>query len=129
MCKALDARAYEEVRDRPSFLRYTNWLSVLLRNVELFSPTAKDWSDDTAAFLEAWLKLADRYGVFQDESFTLNTMIARMANQSAQLDRVGLTGQWVVTSSDAERLRAAFGKMAAQPPEGPRRAGPARRSS
>ena len=113
LCKALDARAYEEVRDRPSFIRYTNWLSVLLRNVELFSPTAKDWSDDTAAFLEAWLKLADRYGVYQNESFTLNTMIARMANQSAQLDRVGFAGQWVVASSDAERLRAAFGKMAA----------------
>ena len=115
VCKALDARAYKEVCDRPSFLRYTNWLSVLLRNVELFSPTAKDWSDDTAAFLEAWLPLADRYGAFQDESFTLNTMIARMANQSAQLDRAGLTGQWVVTNSDAQRLRAALAKMAAQP--------------
>ena len=113
LCKALDARACEEVRDRPSYVRYTNWLSVLLRNVELFSATAKDWSDDTAAFLEAWLKLADRYGVYQDESFTLNTMIARMANQSAQLDRVGFAGQWVVTCSDAERLRAAFAKMAA----------------
>ena len=27
---------------------------------------------------------------------------------------MGFAGQWVVTSSDAERLRAAFGKMAAQ---------------
>jgi hypothetical protein len=115
LCKALDARACKEVRDRTSFIRYTNWLSVLLRNVELFSPTAKDWGDDTAAFLEAWLGLADRYGVYQDEAFTLNTMIARLANQSAQLDRVGFPGRWVLASSDAERLRAVFSKMAAQP--------------
>ncbi|MCX7425075.1 MAG: hypothetical protein NTW96_05530 [Planctomycetia bacterium] len=113
LCKVLDARAYAEVRDRPSFVRYTNWLSVLLRNTEIFSPTAKDWADDTAAFLEAWLELADRHGVYQDEFFTLNTMITAIANRAAQLDRVGLTGQWVVTRSDAERLLAVLGKMAA----------------
>jgi hypothetical protein len=113
LCKVLDARAYAEVRDRPSFLRYTDWLSVLLRNAEVFSPTAKIWGDDTAAFLRAWLRLADRYGAYQNEFFTLNTMITGLANRSAQLDRVGLSGQWVATSSDAERLLAVFGEMAA----------------
>jgi hypothetical protein len=113
LCKALDARAFAEVRDRQSFVRYTNWLSVLLRHAAVFSPTAKQWADDTAYFLEAWLKLADRYGVYQNEFFTLNTMIAGIANYSGQLDRIGLTGQWMVASSDARRLLAVFGKMAA----------------
>ncbi len=112
LCKALDARAYAEVHDRQSFIRYTNWLSVLLRNVAVFSPTAKDWADDTAAFLEAWLKLADRYGVYRNEFLSLNTMVAAAANCSAQLDRVGLTGQWLVAGSDAKRMRETFRKMA-----------------
>ena len=86
---------------------------MLLRNTELFSPTAKDWGDDTAAFLHAWLRLADRYDVYQNEFFTLNTMITAIANHSAQLDRVGFTGQWLATSSDVERLLAVFGEMAA----------------
>jgi hypothetical protein len=114
LCKALDARARAEVRDRPSFIRYTKWLSVLLRNVELFSPTAKDWGDDTAAFLDAWLEPAGRYGVCQNEFLTPNTMITAIANRTAQLDRVRLTGQWVLTSSDADRLLAVLAKMAAQ---------------
>jgi tetratricopeptide (TPR) repeat protein len=113
LCKAIDERARRAVVDRQSYIRYTNWLSVLVRNTEVFSPTAKAWADDTAAALEAWLTLADRYGPYLNEFFTLNTMIAGVANHSGQLDRVGYPGQWVLASPDAERLSAVFRRMAA----------------
>lgn len=112
LCRVIDARAYKAVNDRDSFIQYTNWLSVLMRAVELYSPTAASWADQNAELLDAWLSMAERYDIYHNEFFTINVMLSGTANKVAQLGRVGRSGQWVVSSADLKRLIAVYKKMA-----------------
>ena len=115
LCKVVNERARRAVRDRQTFIQYTNCLSVLLRNVELYAPTGKIWADDTADFLEAWLEPAARHGVYWNEFFTLSLMFAAIGNHAAQCDRVGQVGQWVLVPADLERLLAVYRNMTRHP--------------
>ena len=125
LCKALDARAYAEVHDRPSYHPLHQLAERAAAQRRSFSPPPPRIGRTTRPL--SWRPGSNWPTVTastRTSSFTLNTMIAGIAKRSAQLDRVGLAGQWVVTGSDAERLRAAFGKDGGPSPEGRRRAGP-----
>jgi hypothetical protein len=111
MCKDAGAQACRVVRDRQTFIQYTNSLSILLGNVAWYAPTGRIWADDTAEFLDAWLEPAAQYGVFWDESFTLNLMFTPIGGRAAQGDRVGQAGQWVLLPGDLERLSAVYVRM------------------
>jgi hypothetical protein len=110
--------AVAQVRDAQSFQEYTQYLKFLLTNVELFSPNAGQWAEDSAALLSDWLSLHETYG-WQNESIpTFNLMIAGIMNRNRQLDRLGIVGQWYLVPDDTAPLKALFEKMAGNPDSG-----------
>jgi len=112
--KWINPRAYKAVRDHDSFVQYTNYLGVLLRNVELYSDTGKTWADETSRLLDAWLTLVDQHGVYHNEWFAINAMFAAISNHQGQLDRVGAVGHWVLQPTDIGSLRATYERMTKQ---------------
>ncbi|MBN1909466.1 MAG: hypothetical protein JW818_06995 [Pirellulales bacterium] len=99
------------VKDRPSFIHYTNYLRVLLNNVDLFSNTSEAWTTDTVDLLEGWLPLAEKYGVYHNSFCNINMMIVAPMDRVAQLDRVVGEGLWKMTPQDERRLNPLFEKM------------------
>ena len=93
-------------------LRYTNWLSVLFAQRGTLLAHGQGLGRRHGRLLEAWLRLAGRDGVCQDDSFTLNTMIANAASHRPNWTAWDLRAMgWPPTLNAA--LRAAFRKMAA----------------